>query len=444
MNELNKSYQLFLEILQSSLTEDFSLYSSFDSENELENIIDIAKVHSVLPMVIESIFNGHIINDSYLGNEMKQSGSFLPGHTSINSDQIMQQAITQARYIVINQAKKTADFIHFYHFLEDNDLHPIVMKGIICRNCYLQSEHRPSLDEDLLVDPSEFQKYHKVITSYGLLLNDSSLDIEKADEISYYDPKGNLRIELHKYPFPPSSLAYGNLNRFFAGVQRRYSFENIYNTKFHTFTRSDQLLYIILHSFKHFLHSGIGIRPVCDIIMFSKKYREQIQWHTIKTQLIECNVFDFTRALYRIGDKYLCPNYTLQKYLAEWDIGDIDEMPLLLDILEGGLYGSSTKNRIHSSNLTLHAYESSKKKLLHSQAQKTISIIHTVFLPYDSMAGRYTYLKKYPFMLPVAWIQRIFKYFSEMRSIQSESNAFEAVHVGEERIELLRKYNIIR
>ena len=40
-----------------------------------------------------------------------------------------------------------------------------------------------------------------------------------------------------------------------------------------------KILYLLLHAFKHFLHSGFGIRQVSDIILFSEKYRDQIEIH---------------------------------------------------------------------------------------------------------------------------------------------------------------------
>ncbi|MBQ4361821.1 MAG: hypothetical protein II787_02760, partial [Lachnospiraceae bacterium] len=116
----------------------------------------------------------------------------------------------------------------------------------------------------------------------------------------------------------------------------------------------------------------------------------------------------------------------------------IDEEPLLADIMVGGLYGASSMTRLHSSNMTLQAAES--KRL------KKRSILGTAFPPLKSMRTRYPYLRKAPFLLPVAWGQRIARYLKETRASGSGSavsESAESIRLGRERVELLKKYHII-
>ena len=53
----------------------------------------------------------------------------------------------------------------------------------------------------------------------------------------------------------------------------------------------------------------------------------------------------------------------------------------------------------------------------------------------------YKYLEKYPFLLPVAWISRIFKYSVE---IKDNNSAMESIKIGNKRVELMREYKIIK
>ena len=59
------------------------------------------------------------------------------------------------------------------------------------------------------------------------------------------------------------------------------------------------------------------------------------------------------------------------------------------------------------------------------------------------LEGRYPYLKKYPILLPVAWIDRILKYRKET-AVDGGNDAAESVKIGNQRIELLKKYGIIK
>ena len=61
------------------------------------------------------------------------------------------------------------------------------------------------------------------------------------------------------------------------------------------------------------------------------------------------------------------------------------------------------------------------------------------------LEGRYPYLKKKPYLLPIAWLQRIGQYGSETRKQNDGSNrAADAVKIGAKRVELLRTYGILR
>ena len=43
-----------------------------------------------------------------------------------------------------------------------------------------------------------------------------------------------------------------------------------------TMELTDHLVNLIYHAFKHFLHSGFGIRQVCDIVLFANQYGDSI------------------------------------------------------------------------------------------------------------------------------------------------------------------------
>ena len=117
----------------------------------------------------------------------------------------------------------------------------------------------------------------------------------------------------------------------------------------------------------------------------------------------------------------------------------IDEKPLLLDIIRSGVFGASTMSRLHSSNMTLTAVENNKNSL------KKNPLLSTIFLPLESMEGRYPYLKKAPYLLPAAWLQRVAKYGTEVLKGNRKNNSTkDTVITGNKRIELLKFYNIIK
>lgn len=116
----------------------------------------------------------------------------------------------------------------------------------------------------------------------------------------------------------------------------------------------------------------------------------------------------------------------------------VDEEALLDDLLCGGVYGGASMSRQHSSNITLNrvAAEKQGKKISNS-------LLQTIFPSLDAMKGRFLYLEKYPWLLPVAWIIRIWKYRKESSQMEDNS-AGESIRIGNQRVELMKKYGIIK
>lgn len=63
--------------------------------------------------------------------------------------------------------------------------------------------------------------------------------------------------------------------------------------------------------------------------------------------------------------------------------------------------------------------------------------------PARQLAGRYPYLKEKPYLLPVAWINRILKYGKETAGGSADNNAAQSIKIGNGRVALLKEYGII-
>ena len=297
--------------------------------------------------------------------------------------------------------------------------------------------YRMSSDEDILIPEDQFDLCHQAMLDYGMQPAGQGQDIHTEHEVPYGKPGSPLYIELHKCLFPPKSDAYGDLNRFFKKVQDRAVKVSIDGEEVVTMDHTDHLFYLICHAFKHFLHSGFGIRQVCDIVLFANHYGKEIDWIRILWQCREIHADLFTAALFRIGQKYLTFDPVLAGYPKEWQEIQVDEQLMLDDLLDAGIYGDGTMSRKHSSNITLNAVSAQKqgKKAEHS-------VLKTLFPPAKSMERRYPYLKKYPMLLPVAWVSRILKYRQETSKSQN-NDAAQAVAIGNRRVALLKQYKIL-
>ncbi len=408
----------FLAILRSAL-----LGQKADLPNDItledwQKLFSMAKIHSVLPMFYEAV---------YASPSLQQLN--VP-FVVLAKRQVMQQ--------VMMQTMRTNEFLELNKKLQATGVRPLVVKGIICRNLYPQPDYRQSGDEDVLVPAEQFETCHRVMKEFGMQTTEDEKDLSAAYEIPYRKMGSPLYIELHRHLFPPESDAYGDMNRFFEGVFDRAIVEDIQGVPVYSMGYTDHLFYLICHAFKHFLHSGFGIRQVCDIVMFANQYGRQIDWVQVLNDCKEINADQFAAALFQIGYKYLVFDPKQAAYPDEWNNIKVNEMPMLEDLLSSGIYGDANMSRKHSSNITLDAVAAQK------QGRKAKgNMISSVFPSVSQLESRYPYLKKHPYFLPIAWCSRLWKYSKETKCSQN-NNAAEALKIGNERINLMKEYGILK
>ena len=336
-------------------------------------------------------------------------------------------AVTKQQVIgqVLNQTVRSAEFADLYRKLRAAGLHPVVVKGQLCSRLYPLKDHRISADDDLYISDVEFMACHEQLLANGLTTDTPTDELATADEVSYTKNSSPLYIELHRHLFDSAEDAHDELNRFFSDIQAT-EIDGLLAMPPH-----EHLLYLILHAYKHFVRSGIGLRQFCDIGLWAWEYHDEIDWQRLHDQCASVHAATFAAAAFRIARDYLGIEFDLP---APWD-GSIDVEPLLHDSLCGGVYGSNDLTRLHSSTVTLNAVKASRT------GEKS-SVLRTVFPKREYLERRYPYLKKRPYLLSVAWMQRIAHYASEKQS-NPDNSASGSIKLGKERIELMKRYGIM-
>lgn len=334
---------------------------------------------------------------------------------------VKQQVINQ----VLSQVIRSAEFVDLYKRLRVAGLHPVLVKGQLCSRLYPLKDHRISADDDIYVQDSEFLDCHERLLTEGLSTDTPADELYTADEVSYLKEGSPLYIEMHRHLFDSSEDAHDELNHFFEDIQP------IEVDGFLVMPPHEHLLYLILHAYKHFVSCGIGLRQFCDIGLWAQAYHEQIDWRRLYDQCASVHAATFAAAAFKIARGHLGIEFDLP---ALWE-AYIDVEPLLHDTLCGGVYGSNDYTRLHSSTVTLNAVKASR-------AGEKSSVLSSIFPKKEYLERRYQYLKKHPYLLPVAWIQRIVNYAMEKQT-SVDNSAAGSIKLAKERIELMRLYDII-
>ena len=95
-----------------------------------------------------------------------------------------------------------------------------------------------------------------------------------------------------------------------------------------------------------------------------------------------------------------------------------DSEALLLDMLDAGVFGSSTMERKHSSRMTIQAASAQSRRA---------GTLWTALFP--------------PWLLPAAWCARGFGYLREGKD--AGGRAATAARIGRQRLELLEQYGLL-
>lgn len=388
------------------------------TEKEWGEFFGLCMHHQILPMTYEAVYS-------------------CPAFASVPPDMVRSLKTQVIRQVMI-QRRKTEEFLQLYAKLTAEGLTPVVVKGIVCRNLYREPDYRCSGDEDVLIPGEQFEKCHELFLNNGMNQMDPTMNTREEGEVPYYRQGGALHIELHKELFSSESEAYGELNGFFADVFERKIRLQIEGVDVYTMCHTDHLLYLILHAFKHFLHSGFGIRQVCDIIAYADTYGKEIDWDYVLEKCRSIHADVFAASLFDIGEKHFGFDGERACYPQTWHEIGANGDDLLEDLLSGGVFGDSSMSRKHSSNITLQAVVADK-----NGKKAGGSILQSVFPDMKYMQRSYAYLKEYPFLLPAAWIARIGKYVKETRKMEG-NDARESIDIGNKRVELMKKYKIIQ
>lgn len=377
------------------------------TEEQWHQIADLASIHKVLPLVSNAVHR--------IPGAQNCFGSRKP----------------EIRRQVMLQAQRTHGFLELNRSLRKASIPALVVKGIVCRSLYPNGDLRLSADEDLLVAPGYLEQAKAVLEEMGLSTTETALD---AYEYPYRDSKSPLYIELHAHLFSPGEAAYGSWNGYFRDVFQRAEVVPIQGEPVLTMAPTDHMLYLILHAFKHFLHSGVGVRQVCDIVQCANTWGSRVDWAYVMDGCRGIRADGFAKAVLTVGEQYLGFNREVSGAPGQWL--DMDVVPLLEDMLSGGIYGDSSRSRKQSSNMTLDAVTAEKQG-----KRQSGGVLGSIFPKAEKLEGRYPYLKEQPWLLPVAWADRIVHYAGELKNAPNQ--AAQTVAIGNRRLELLRKYGVI-
>lgn len=388
--------------------------SSLQGEVDWSYLVQLAKDHNMLPLFVE---------------EGNKHSSYI-----CRSEYVIE--MEEAMLGVAAQVRRTSAFLRLYRAFVEADLHPMVMKGLICRKLYGDlCDHRPSADEDILIRPSDYEKAKSVLLQNGYIAelevqNESQL--RQLQEVSFIHPEERLHIELHLNPMGRQNELRSRMSDCFLNVFEDYREEEVDGVLMRTMNHQDHLLFLVLHAFKHLLSGGLGIRQMLDILLYQEKYGVDINLPQMFEKLQSFGAHAFWCDMVHIGNSYLGFQLSV---LQEANCPEA----LLEDMILCGTFGNKTQAEATAGRATLFVSGNDHK----SKSYNSLLMIWKLIFPNRVyLVDNAPYLQKYPWLLPVAWVGRWMRFVK--KSKRSEGNlALESVKISQRRMKLLKKYGLV-
>ncbi len=302
-------------------------------------------------------------------------------------DDKYQNILTQTYYHFIRRDVGQQEMIKRLRKLFIKEEMPFIfLKGAHLKNLYPKTFYRGMTDIDILVKESDYKKINRMLREHQYHC------IEKYYFHNTYVYKGiGEHIELH--PFIQHDFDHAFDGMFLDPFEHIISNEHVEKK----FTHEYELTYLLYHLAKHVETSGIGIRSILDIYIYSKKMHLNLD--ILNQLLTNTKLKGFYELIMAIHKYYFEEALTMQHF--DFDRFQEEEMErVVLDCLKTGMHGKAT-NETYARMLGT--------KEVHTFGQKIGLLIKTLFPGYKKISKRYILLKYVPILIPVYWIIRIFR-----------------------------------
>lgn len=269
----------------------------------------------------------------------------------------------------------------------------IALKGLILRNYYPHPELRTMGDGDLLIHKEDMKRVKKLLRQRGYRLKEST------PRHFSFSHKYFPILEIHQYL--SEKEAQKTFPTLTSNAFKRTLTEEIPGTgiKVLTLSTEDQLIHLLLHFAGHLMLEGIGLRGVCDIVLFLEAKGWNLDMGYVQDKALSCGLSHMGATLLRLCEKYFSLKLPCI-FSAGVDDSSVDL--LMEDILKAGVYGRKTMERdISGSLLKYHTFGKDKKHINCLRYK-----IQFYFPNSKSLHYRYRYAKRLPLLLPVAWLHR--------------------------------------
>lgn len=274
--------------------------------------------------------------------------------------------------------------------MDEQGIDHLLFKGFIVREYYTVPELRTFGDIDFVIRKEDRKKCDELMKELGYEPHDDW-------EPVYSYLKGTEYYEIHTDVMEIDVSDKADYKSYYSHIWE-HTVPSTLTNKSHSyeFTPEFHFLYMLTHIAKHISNSGAGIRMYLDIAFFVKHFGDSIDWKWISKELAKLKFQDFANITLTAVEQW----FGVKSPLPLKKIPEVTMEDFLNFTIEGGVYGKHGRDR---NVVYLKQQNRNEEKI-----SKFKTLMFHIFPPVSSMKFRYSYLQKRPWLLPIAWVHRVF------------------------------------
>ena len=357
------------------------------------------------------------------------------------SPELMQNLQTQIVASVTKNAARKEILKIIISELEQDNVKMILLKGDSLADLYKYPDYRLSGDIDLYIREDDEGKIFSVFEKYGFSI-ERRMNKEHHSECRH-PVAGTVELHVALYDDYCEEVWFEGKTQ----LTEEYT-KHITNDGYcyDVLGMNDNFIYVTMHMIKHFLSGGAGLRQITDVLHFVKRYKSELDFERYKKLMCELSFDRFVDCCMEIGVRYLGFRKDELFYINESPDEESIE-GILSDLEKCGLFGHNDNDLREFKMVYLEKkYKSLSGGELNEYMSKRLNIkqkFGLIFLKGDAIKRKYTYLEKYPFLLPIAWVHRIINYVFRKKDDVNHEVSYQKETTFDTRMELLKKLKIL-
>ena len=361
MEQLNRENQALLHLLRNSF---WLEQNTIPEDVNWEVLDDLAKKQAVLPIV----YDGAVKAGVKLPDAVRQSWK-----AQVLRGVIKNELLMQAQDQLVQR-------------FADAAIPVVVLKGSGVARYYPQPDLRRLGDIDILVRKQDLDVAQKLITELGYREYEAEHDFH----IGY--SRENAYVELHYHvtslPDSPGGLVAQDLVSHFLDAPQQVT---VGGHAFPVLQEMHQALSLLLHMIRHMFQEGIGLRQLCDWMVFVNANADSVA-ERILPVLMQCGLAEYAKAATKSCVRFL----GLQEEHLVW-CGDVCEetCQLFIDaVFRGGNMGRADQDGMGSLFTDAKSMGNKRSTSLFAMISKLNALTYMHF----------PFVKRWKVLLPFFWV----------------------------------------